>query len=105
MDGGISIPKSINVKFETLLIICNLGEPKMSPDSCHSRITREKIRPNLQMLYFLKVFLWVVGAVKESPVERTQDVLPPLILLPGELEIFLGDKAAYTVKLRERGDI
>lgn len=66
----------------------------MGPDSDHVRVPREEVGPHLQVLDLLEVPPGVVSAVEESPVKRTQDSLPPLVLPLGQLQILLRDEAA-----------
>ena len=67
-----------------MFIIVYLGESEVSPDNNHVRISGEEIIPDLQMLDLLEVDLGVVRAVKEAPVVRPKEVLPPEVLLPGQ---------------------
>ena len=66
----------------------------MGPDSDQVRVPSEKVVPHLQVLDLLEVLLGVVSAVEESPVKRTQDSLPPLVLQPGQRQILLRDETA-----------
>ena len=64
----------------------------MSPDNSHVGVASEEGIPNLQMLDFLEVTLWVVAGVKESPVVRPQEVFPPEVLALGQLQLVRGNK-------------
>ena len=64
----------------------------MGPDHRHVGVASEERVPHLQMLDLLEVDLRLVGAVKEAPVVRAQELFPPLMLPFGQLQLIVRNK-------------
>ena len=74
------------------ILLGYLGEAEMGPDHSHVGVASEERVPNLQMLDLLEVDLRLVGAVKEAPVVRAQELFPPLMLPFGQLQLIVRNK-------------
>ena len=77
------------IRFNTLFIIVYLGESEVSPDNNHVGIPLQQSVPDLQMLDLLEVLLWFVVLVEESSEVRSQELLPPAIVLGSQLQLIL----------------
>ena len=87
MDARMEVFQLLEYKYSSLILlsISYLGESEVSPDNNHVRISREEIIPDLQVLDLLEVDPGVVEVIKESPVVRPQEVLPPVVVQSGQL--------------------
>ena len=66
----------------------------MSPDHSHAGVAGQKIVPGLEVHNLLEVDLRGIVGVEESPIVRTQHVLPPAVLGLGQGKLFLRNEAS-----------
>ena len=74
----------------------------MSPDNNHVGIPLQQSVPDLQMLDLLEVLLWFVVLVEESSEVRSQELLPPAIVLGSQLQFIIRHKTSCSTKVQRK---